>query len=58
MTNNNFASISETKKFDRFNIILADFGFCSYHLQTERGFSWLKDQKLDMRYSTEGRTCA
>jgi len=42
VTNRNFSSISETKIFDKFNAIIADFGFCSYHLETERGFSWLK----------------
>jgi 16S rRNA C1402 N4-methylase RsmH len=37
---------------------LADFGFCSYHLDTPRGFSWLEEQQLDMRYAQEGRTAA
>ncbi len=44
--------------YDKFDIILADFGFNSFHLETDRGFSWLKEEYLDMRYSTEGRTCS
>lgn len=34
--------------------VLADLGFSSYHLEkSQRGFSFLKDEPLDMRYSPE-----
>ena len=32
ITNGNFSSLKQTKKFDRFDIILADFGFNTFHL--------------------------
>ena len=37
--------------------VLADLGFSSYHLEKSgRGFSFLKDEPLDMRYSREANT--
>lgn len=56
--NGNFTTLQSTKIFDRFDVVLADFGFNSFHLETERGFSWLKDEELDMRYSPEFKSCA
>ena len=32
ITQNNFSTLGETKIVDKFDIIVADFGFCSYHL--------------------------
>jgi 16S rRNA C1402 N4-methylase RsmH len=57
LTNHNFSSICETKVVDKFDLILADFGFNTFHLETERGFSWLKDEPLDMRYTQSTRSC-
>ena len=57
LTNDNFSSISKTKVFEKFDVILADFGFNTFHLETQRGFSWVKDEALDMRYSESGRSC-
>jgi 16S rRNA C1402 N4-methylase RsmH len=58
ITNANFTSITSTKIFDKFDVILTDFGFNSYHLETDRGFSWLKDEDLDMRYSPSAKPCS
>ena len=51
ITQANFSSILQTKKYATFDVIIADFGFNTFHLETDRGFSWLKDETLDMRYS-------
>lgn len=32
LTQANFSSISLTKQYDKFDVILADFGFNSFHL--------------------------
>lgn len=55
--NRNYADLSEIvkeKNFGPVNGILLDLGFSSDQLETSgRGFSFLKDEELDMRYSLE-----
>lgn len=58
ITNDNFSSVGSTKVFEKIDVVLADFGFNSFHLETERGFSWLKDEELDMRYSPNSQPCS
>lgn len=48
------AAIAKQHDFDGVHGILFDLGFSSYHLeQSGRGFSFLKDEPLDMRYSLD-----
>jgi len=50
----NLKKIVEEKKFRPVNGILLDLGMSSWQLEESgRGFSFLKDEPLDMRYGTE-----
>jgi 16S rRNA (cytosine1402-N4)-methyltransferase len=57
LDNNNFVNlkkISEKCNFKRVNGILFDLGMCKWHLEgSGRGFSFQKDEPLDMRYDFE-----
>lgn len=49
--------IANTKEFLEANGILFDLGFSSYHIEeSQRGFSFLRDEPLDMRYNPEEDT--
>ena len=51
--------IAKTYGFGSVNGILLDLGFSSYHVdQSGRGFSFLRDEPLDMRYDTRNRLTA
>lgn len=54
LVNDNFARVGEIAELYRFSPvhgILFDFGFSSYHIeQSGAGFSFQKDEPLDMRY--------
>lgn len=46
--------IANGNGFEKVNGILFDLGFSSYHIeQSGRGFSFLRDEPLDMRYNPE-----
>jgi 16S rRNA (cytosine1402-N4)-methyltransferase len=46
--------IASDKNIKKVNGILFDLGFSSYHIERSgRGFSFLRDEPLDMRYSSE-----
>lgn len=50
----NLKKIVEKYKFGSISGILFDLGMCSWHLEESgRGFTFLKDEPLDMRYSLE-----
>jgi len=55
----NFADlkkIAQEQKFDKVNGILFDLGMSSWHLEESgRGFTFLKDEPLDMRYNSENQ---
>ncbi len=49
--------ITEEMNFKNISGILFDLGFCTFHIkESKRGFSFLNDESLDMRYSFEGIT--
>ena len=58
LTNANFTSLPSIKVFPKFDVVLADFGFNSFHLETERGFTWQREEELDMRYSSSSMRCS
>ncbi|MDP3800446.1 MAG: 16S rRNA (cytosine(1402)-N(4))-methyltransferase RsmH [bacterium] len=48
------ANIASRSDLDEVDGVLFDFGFRSFHIDVSgRGFSYAKDEPLDMRYSTE-----
>ena len=55
----NLQTIAETNDFMGANGILLDLGFSSWHLeQSGKGFTFQKDEILDMRYGPDGETAA
>ncbi len=55
----NLKSILEKKNFRPVNGILFDLGMSSWHLEESgRGFTFMKDEPLDMRYSLENNLTA
>jgi len=57
MVNNSFVNLEEIvkdKDFGPVSGILFDLGFLSWHIdESKKGFSFLKDEDLDMRYSSK-----
>src|SRR3989338_6215989 len=50
----NIRHIAETRGFSNVNGIIFDLGFSSFHVESSgRGFSFLRDEPLDMRYDTD-----
>ncbi len=48
----NIKDIAQEKNFFPVSGILFDLGFCSFHIdESRRGFSFLRDELLDMRYN-------
>ena len=56
VVNDSFASIMKDE--DGYNVLLADLGFTSVQLEDYEGFSWNKNSKLDMRYSSKFTPCS
>jgi 16S rRNA (cytosine1402-N4)-methyltransferase len=56
----NIRQIAEAHNFTKTNGILFDLGFSSFHIdESQRGFSFQKDEPLDMRYDpTDGISAA
>lgn len=53
----NIKEIAEKNNFNPANGILIDLGMCSWQIdESERGFSFSKDEPLDMRYGKNGIT--
>mgnify|MGYP001579309447 CR=1 FL=1 len=50
--------ILEWEKLGKADGLLLDLGFSSEHLQSGRGFSFLKNEPLDMRYNTKTKMTA
>jgi 16S rRNA C1402 N4-methylase RsmH len=57
ITNDNFTSLLNKNAFEEYDFILADFGFNNFHIKTPRGFSWLQNEELDMRYNEKYEAC-
>jgi 16S rRNA C1402 N4-methylase RsmH len=57
ITNDNFTSLLNKNAFEEYDFILADFGFNYFHIKTPRGFSWLQNEELDMRYNEKYEGC-
>ena len=56
LVHGNYADLPEILKknnLPKADGLLIDLGFSSEHLQSGKGFSFFKNEKLDMRYSTE-----
>lgn len=55
----NIKHIARKHNFNKVSGILFDIGFSSYHVEeSERGFSFLRDEPLDMRYSLKNNETA
>jgi 16S rRNA (cytosine1402-N4)-methyltransferase len=62
LVNDNYANLQEIvseKKFKNISGILLDLGFSSWHVdKSERGFTFLKNEPLDMRYDLRSQLTA
>ena len=62
LVNDNFANLQEIvkrKKFNSVNGLFLDLGYSSWHLEKSgRGFGFLKDEPLDMRYNENSELTA
>ncbi|NQU82695.1 MAG: 16S rRNA (cytosine(1402)-N(4))-methyltransferase RsmH [Parcubacteria group bacterium] len=55
----NLEKIVEEKRFNKAKGIILDFGFSSWHIdESGRGFSFQKDEPLDMRFNQQGELTA
>ncbi len=55
----NLKSIVEKEKFRPVNGIIADLGMSSWHIEeSQKGFSFLENEELDMRYSIDASVSA
>lgn len=55
----NLEKIARVNNFIPVKGVLADLGFSSFHTdESQKGFSFLKDEPLDMRYSSSGELTA
>lgn len=61
LVNDSYASIGDIVQRTRFqpiNGILLDLGFSSRHMESAKGFSFQKNERLDMRYSKKSELTA
>ncbi len=52
----NLEAIADKHEFSKCDGVLFDLGFSSRHLESGRGFSFEKDEPLDMRYNSSSQT--
>jgi 16S rRNA (cytosine1402-N4)-methyltransferase len=58
LVNNSFKNLKEIVRENNFQPdgVLIDLGFCDWHIeQSKRGFSFQRNEKLDMRYNPEAK---
>ena len=56
--NDNFSNMNTYIQSNSVNFILYDFGISSYHYESNRGFTFSKEEKLDMRLDKSCSTTA
>jgi 16S rRNA C1402 N4-methylase RsmH len=54
--NSNFTEV--LKEQSKFDVLLADLGYSSVHLEEKNGFSWRKNTPLEMVYSKNTVPCS